>query len=96
MPESPEEFEPFFDERENEVIANVQRWFEYFNADHREYVRISFIDGLASTAESAMGQQDTSEKLDLQSATRNRLGNDIDELIKALSSLKFKLTTTSR
>ena len=92
MPENLEDFEPFFDENERDLIDNVQRWIEFLNADQREQVRISFTDGATSTTQPPIGDEEASEELDAQSTSKRLLCDELDELIDALSTLKSKLT----
>ena len=93
VPENLEEFEPFFDENERELIANVGRWIEYHNAERKRLVRIEFLDSATSTMITTTSDEDVIEESDAQSMTKRLVCNGIDDLIEALSALKSKLTT---
>ena len=93
VPENLEEFEPFFDENESDIIANVRRWIEFHNAEQNRLVRIEFVDSAALTSETPAGDEDVSEEPDTQSEAKRLVCDGIDELIEALSTLKSKLAS---
>ena len=93
VPENLEEFEPFFDETESDLIANIRRWIEFHNAERKRLVRIEYLDSATSTSETPTSNEDVNEELDAQSMTKRLVCDGIDELIEALSALKSKLTT---
>lgn len=93
LPKNLEDFEPFFNENESDLIANVERWIEFHNAERKRLVRIEFVDSTTSTSKTPTSDQDVDEELDAQSMTKRLLCDGIDELIEALSALKSKLAT---
>ena len=90
VPENVEDFEPFLDEHERELIENLKRWIEFFNADMSQYVRIEFVDKATSAGESSSDKAEAKHELDTQLASKQYLVKQTDELIQALSTLKSR------
>ena len=93
VPENLGDFEPFFDEDERDVIDNVNRWVEFFNADQRSTVRVTFGDSATTVPESSTDDQDSNREPDTQTTSKRLLRDEIDELNEALSMLRSRLTT---
>lgn len=93
VPEKVEDFEPYLDEHELELIQNVGRWVEAFNTDKTRDVQLEFLSDATSVADISSGQAEVSEELDMQLVTKRLLGAEIEEVIKALSTLKSRLVT---
>ena len=89
VPENVEEFEPFLDENERELIETVRRWMESFSADLNRVVRIEIADD--APADTSSGEAEPDAKVDTKSATSQLLVEKLDELIETLSSLKSRL-----
>ena len=93
IPENLEDFDPFLEDNERKLITNVQRWIEFHEAEREKLVRVEFIDSAKSTLATPTSDEDTSEELDLRSASKRLMCKEIEELIDALSALKSTLTT---
>ena len=91
VPEKVEDFEPYLDEQERELIHNARRWIEGFNTDKSLDVRIEFVDAAASVAETSSVQAEVSKELDVELAPKHLLGAEISELVEALSTLESNL-----
>lgn len=89
VPEKVEEFEPFLDEHERELIETMRRWMESFSADLNRVVRIEIAD--EAPADTSSCEEEADARLDAKAAPSRLLVEELDELIELLSSLKSRL-----